>query len=146
MITLFLYVNQDLSDYGISLIFVEDVIESLPEHVETIIDIKSHTEGELIMKEKELVKTPFVPESMEGIDKEYIARRIANLNHVEHMKMPFQTVLHFYKCIKSRMWINYIQRWQQNETFKTMVQSLGVRGQDDILELNLHEKHTGHMV
>ena len=97
------YVNQDLSDYGISLIFVEDVIESLPEHVETIIDIKSHTEGELIMKEKELVKTPFVPESMEGIDKEYIARRIANLNHVEHMKMPFQTVLHFYKCIKSRM-------------------------------------------
>lgn len=46
------YVNQDLSEYGISLIFVEDVIESLPEHVDTIIDIKSRTEGELITKEK----------------------------------------------------------------------------------------------
>ncbi len=32
------YVNQILSEYGISLIFVEDVIESLPEHVDTIID------------------------------------------------------------------------------------------------------------
>ena len=46
------YVNQDLTDYGISLIFVEDVIESLPEHVETIIDVKSRTEGELVMKMK----------------------------------------------------------------------------------------------
>ena len=80
------YVNQDLSEYGISLVFVEDVIESLPEHVETIIDIKSRTEGELIMKEEELVQLKFTPENIDGIDKEYIARRIANLNHIEHMK------------------------------------------------------------
>ncbi|EFU84239.1 type VII secretion protein EssC [Staphylococcus lugdunensis M23590] len=139
------YVNQDLSDYGISLIFVEDVIESLPEHVETIIDIKSHTEGELIMKEKELVKTPFVPESMEGIDKEYIARRIANLNHVEHMKNAIPdsiTFLQMYQ-VKDVDQLSIVQRWQQNETFKTMAVPLGVRGQDDILELNLHEKAHG---
>ncbi|MBO8503652.1 hypothetical protein INN84_16585, partial [Staphylococcus aureus] len=42
-------------------IFVEDVIESLPEHVDTIIDIKSRTEGELITKEKELVQLKFTP-------------------------------------------------------------------------------------
>ncbi len=79
-------VNQDLSEYGISLIFVEDVIESLPEHVDTIIDIKSRTEGELITKEKELVQLKFTPENIDNVDKEYIARRLANLIHVEHLK------------------------------------------------------------
>ena len=93
------YINQDLSEYGISLIFVDDVIESLPEHVRTIIDIKSRTEGELVMKEEELVQLKFTPESSGDINKEYIARRLANLNHIEHMKMQYQTVLHFYKCI-----------------------------------------------
>ena len=63
------YVNQDLTDYGISLIFVEDVIESLPEHVETIIDVKSRTEGELVMKNEELVQLKFTPENIDGVDK-----------------------------------------------------------------------------
>ena len=31
-------------------LFSLNVIESLPEHVETIIDVKSRTEGELVMK------------------------------------------------------------------------------------------------
>ncbi len=79
------YVNR-ISEYGISLIFVEDVIESLPEHVDTIIDIKSRTEGELITKEKELVQLKFTPENIDNVDKEYIARRLANLIHVEHLK------------------------------------------------------------
>ena len=61
--------NQDLTDYGISLIFVEDVIESLPEHVETIIDVKSRTEGELVMKNEELVQLKFTPENIDGVDK-----------------------------------------------------------------------------
>ena len=97
------YVNQDLSEYGISLVFVEDVIESLPEHVETIIDIKSRTEGELIMKEEELVQLKFTPENIDGIDKEYIARRIANLNHIEHMKNAIPdsiTFLQMYDVMK----------------------------------------------
>ena len=34
-------------------------------------------------------------------------------------------------------------RWQVNETFKTMAVPLGVRGKDDILNLNLHEKAHG---
>ena len=42
--------------------------------------------------------------------------------------------------------LNIKQRWQQNETFKTMSVPLGVRGKDDILSLNLHEKHMVLMV
>lgn len=139
------YVNQDLTDYGISLIFVEDVIESLPEHVETIIDVKSRTEGELVMKNEELVQLKFTPENIDGVDKEYIARRIANLNHIEHMKNAIPdsvTFLQMYN-VNEVSELDIKHRWQVNETFKTMAVPLGVRGKDDILNLNLHEKAHG---
>lgn len=139
------YVNQDLSEYGISLVFVEDVIESLPEHVETIIDIKSRTEGELIMKEEELVQLKFTPENIDGIDKEYIARRIANLNHIEHMKNAIPDSITFLQMydVNEVNELDVANRWQQNETYKTMAVPLGVRGKDDVLSLNLHEKAHG---
>ncbi|WP_436884695.1 type VII secretion protein EssC [Staphylococcus gallinarum] len=139
------YVNQDLSEYGISLIFVEDVIESLPEHVETIIDIKSRTEGELVMKEAELMQLKFTPEDSGDIDKAYIARRLANLNHIEHMKNAIPNSITFLQMynVNEVTELNIAQRWQQNETFKTMAVPLGVRGKDDILSLNLHEKAHG---
>lgn len=139
------YVNQDLSEYGISLIFVEDVIESLPEHVDTIIDIKSRTEGELITKEKELVQLKFTPENIDNVDKEYIARRLANLTHVEHLKNAIPDSITFLEMynVKEVDQLDVVNRWRQNETYKTMAVPLGVRGKDDILSLNLHEKAHG---
>ncbi|HGO2238033.1 TPA: type VII secretion protein EssC [Staphylococcus aureus] len=139
------YVNQDLSEYGISLIFVEDVIESLPEHVDTIIDIKSRTEGELITKEKELVQLKFTPENIDNVDKEYIARRLANLIHVEHLKNAIPDSITFLEMynVKEVDQLDVVNRWRQNETYKTMAVPLGVRGKDDILSLNLHEKAHG---
>ncbi|NMT22077.1 type VII secretion protein EssC, partial [Staphylococcus aureus] len=129
----------------ISLIFVEDVIESLPEHVDTIIDIKSRTEGELITKEKELVQLKFTPENIDNVDKEYIARRLANLIHVEHLKNAIPDSITFLEMynVKEVDQLDVVNRWRQNETYKTMAVPLGVRGKDDILSLNLHEKAHG---
>ena len=42
--------------------------------------------------------------------------------------------------------LDVVNRWQQNETYKTMAVPLGVRGKDDVLSLNLHEKRMDHMV
>ncbi|ARJ50997.1 type VII secretion protein EssC [Staphylococcus lutrae] len=139
------YINQDLTPYGISLIFVEDVVESLPEHVKTIIDIKTENEGELIMKAGELVQIKFTPVASNGIDKGNVARRLANLNHVEQMKNTIPesiTFLEMYQ-VASVEALNVQKRWRENETYKTMAVPLGVRGKDDILFLNLHEKAHG---
>ena len=139
------YVNQDLSEYGISLVFVDDVIESLPEHVRTIVDIKSRTEGELVMKADELIQLKFTPERMDNVDKDYIARRIANINHVEHMKNAIPESVTFLQMydVNDVAHLNVAERWRSNETYKTMAVPLGVRGKDDVLYLNLHEKAHG---
>ena len=39
--------------------------------------------------------------------------------------------------------LQLLQRWQENETYQTMAVPLGVRGRDDLLYLNLHEKAHG---
>ena len=114
------------------------------EHVDTIIDIKSRTEGELITKEKELVQLKFTPENIDNVDKEYIARRLANLIHVEHLKNAIPDSITFLEMynVKEVDQLDVVNRWRQNETYKTMAVPLGVRGKDDILSLNLHEKST----
>ncbi len=117
----------------------------MPEHVDTIIDIKSRTEGELITKEKELVQLKFTPENIDNVDKEYIARRLANLIHVEHLKNAIPDSITFLEMynVKEVDQLDVVNRWRQNETYKTMAVPLGVRGKDDILSLNLHEKAHG---
>ncbi len=42
--------------------------------------------------------------------------------------------------------LDVVNRWRQNETYKTMAVPLGVRGKDDILSLNLHKKAPADMV
>ena len=87
----------------------------------------------------------FTPENIDGVDKEYVARRIANLNHIEHMKNAIPdsvTFLQMYN-VNEVSELDIKHRWQVNETFKTMAVPLGVRGKDDILNLNLHEKAHG---
>lgn len=139
------YINQDLTEYGISLIFVEDVIESLPEHVETIIDIRSKTEGILVLKNGELQNIPFTIDVEEDVNKELIARRLANLKHIQHMKNSIPdsvTFLEMYE-VENVEALSIKKRWQHNETYKTMAVPLGLRGKDDVLTLNLHEKAHG---
>ncbi|WP_145243637.1 hypothetical protein, partial [Staphylococcus argensis] len=71
----------------------------------------------------------FTPENIDGIDKEYIARRIANLNHIEHMKNAIPDSITFLQMydVNEVHELDVANRWQQNETYKTMAVPLGVR-------------------
>ena len=87
----------------------------------------------------------FTPENIDNVDKEYIARRLANLIHVEHLKNAIPDSITFLEMynVKEVDQLDVVNRWRQNETYKTMAVPLGVRGKDDILSLNLHEKAHG---
>src|SRR5699024_11042493 len=53
--TIMEFFNQDPSDLGVSLVFVQDVMHALPEHVTTVIDISDTKNGNIILEEGELV-------------------------------------------------------------------------------------------
>lgn len=53
------FFNDDLSQLGVSLVFVQDVMQSLPEHVKTVIDIRDAKQGNIILEQGELVNRQF---------------------------------------------------------------------------------------
>ncbi|UTH01884.1 type VII secretion protein EssC [Macrococcoides canis] len=140
------YINMDLTKYGISLIFIDDVYETLPEHVVTVIDMKTKTHAELIMHNEVLVNEHVTPALLdEQFDKEKLYRKLANINHVENLKNTIPESISFMQLYKAKYTdeLDVEKRWRENQSYKNMAVPLGVRGKDDIVHLNLHEKAHG---
>ena len=140
------YFNEDPAELGVSLVFVQDVMQSLPEHVKTVIDIRDAAYGNILLEEGELVNRRFTPDHFpEDFNKEDLSRGLAPLNHLQNLKNSIPesvTFLEMYGAEKVEE-LGIQQRWAQNETYKSLAVPLGLRGKDDIVSLNLHEKAHG---
>ncbi|WP_242274605.1 type VII secretion protein EssC, partial [Bacillus cereus group sp. BfR-BA-01310] len=140
------FFNGDPSELGVSLIFVEDVMQSLPEHVKTVIDIRDAKNGNVILEQGELVNRHFTLDHFpDGFNKEEFSRALAPLNHLQNLRNSIPesvTFLEMYGVEKIHE-LNIKARWAKNETFKSLAVPLGLRGKDDIVNLNLHEKAHG---
>ncbi|PQZ47287.1 type VII secretion protein EssC, partial [Bacillus sp. MYb209] len=140
------FFNEDPSELGVSLIFVEDVMQSLPEHVKTVIDIRDAKNGNVILEKGELVNRNFTLDHFpDDFNKEELSRALAPLNHLQNLRNSIPesvTFLEMYGVEKIHE-LNIKGRWAKNETFKSLAVPLGLRGKDDIVNLNLHEKAHG---
>ncbi|WP_026677556.1 type VII secretion protein EssC [Fictibacillus gelatini] len=140
------YFNDDPSELGVSLVFVQDVMQSLPEHVKTVIDIRDVKNGNIILEEGELVNRKFTLDHFpEGFNKEDVSRALAPLNHLQNLKNSIPesvTFLEMYGVEKVEE-LEIAGRWAKNETYKSLAVPLGLRGKEDIVNLNLHEKAHG---
>lgn len=140
------FFNEDPSELGVSLVFVQDVMQSLPEHVKTVVDIRDSKNGNIILEQGELVNRAFVPDHIPSdFHKEDISRALAPLNHLQNLKNSIPesvTFLEMYN-VQHVEELDIASRWAKNETYKTMAVPLGLRGKDDIVSLNLHEKAHG---
>ncbi|MBT2730749.1 type VII secretion protein EssC [Bacillus sp. ISL-75] len=140
------YFNEDPSELGVSLVFVQDVMQSLPEQVKTVIDIRDATTGMMILEKGELVNRRFTPDRFsEGFHKEDFSRALASLNHLQNLKNSIPesvTFLEMYGVEKVEE-LGIDGRWTQNETYKSLAVPLGMRGKEDLVHLNLHEKAHG---
>ncbi|SHM54986.1 type VII secretion protein EssC [Gracilibacillus kekensis] len=140
------FFNEDPSELGVSLVFVQDVMQSLPEHVKTVIDIRDSKNGNILLEEGELVNRKFKPDHFPAdFNKEDVARGLAPLNHLQSLKNSIPesvTFLEMYGVEKVEE-LSITERWAMHETYKTMAVPLGLRGKDDLVQLNLHEKAHG---
>lgn len=140
------FFNEDPAELGVSLVFVQDVMQSLPEHVKTVVDIRDQHSGNIILEKGELVNRAFVPDHLpHDFDKESISRALAPLNHLQNLKNSIPesvTFLEMYGVSRVEE-LNIASRWEQNETYKSLAVPLGLRGKEDIVNLNLHEKAHG---
>lgn len=140
------FFNEDPSELGVSLVFVQDVMESLPEHVKTVVDIRDAKSGNIILEQGDLVNRAFVPDHLPAdFDKEAISRALAPLNHLQNLKNSIPESVTFLEMygVERVEELNIAGRWAKNETYKSLAVPLGLRGKDDIVQLNLHEKAHG---
>ncbi|HDR4571463.1 type VII secretion protein EssC [Bacillus cytotoxicus] len=140
------FFNEDPIDLGVSLVFVQDVMQSLPEQVKTVIDIRDAKKGNIILEQGELVNRYFVPDHFpKGFHLEDVSRALAPLNHLQNLKNSIPesvTFLEMYNVEKVEE-LNITQRWAKNAAHKSLAVPLGLRGKEDIVNLNLHEKAHG---
>lgn len=140
------FFNEDPSELGVSLVFVQDVMHALPEHVKTVIDIRDAKNGNIILEESELVNKRFnLDHFPKGFDKEEVSRALAPINHLQNLKNSIPETVTFLEMygVEKVEELHIGERWNVNETYKSLAVPLGLRGKEDIVQLNLHEKAHG---
>lgn len=144
--TIMEFFNEDPSEYGVSLVFVQDVMHSLPEHVKTVIDIRDAKHGNIILEEAELVNKRFTLDHFRrDFNKEDVSRALAPINHLQSLKNSIPESVTFLEMygVENVEELAIEQRWKANETYKSLAVPLGLRGKEDVVQLNLHEKAHG---
>lgn len=140
------FFNEDPSELGCSILFVEDVMSSLSDNVQTVIDIRDRQTGVLVMEQGELRNTPFKLDHFpQAFDKEQIPRTLAGLNHLQNLKSSIPESVTFMELygVEHFEELNVENRWQEHSPHKSLAVPLGLRGKDDVVYLNLHEKAHG---
>lgn len=144
--TIMEFFNEDPSEYGVSLVFVQDVMHSLPEHVKTVIDIRDAKHGNIILEEAELVNKRFTLDHFKkDFNKEDVSRALAPINHLQNLKNSIPESVTFLEMygVENVEELAIERRWKANETYKSLAVPLGLRGKEDVVQLNLHEKAHG---
>lgn len=140
------YFSKDLTALGVSLVFVEDVLQSLPEQVQTVIDIGTREHGRVIIREGKLLNQDFVPDHFDpALNWDYSARGLAALNHLETLQNSIPKRLNFLQLYGAERVedLDVAGRWNTSEPFKSLEVRIGKRGADDYVTLNLHESADG---
>ena len=78
---------------------------------------------------------------------ERFARMLRTLDHQVGMTNSIPNSVSFLELFKAREIgeLDIVQRWHTNESAKSLAVPIGLKGKEDIVELNLHEKLTALM-
>ena len=140
------YLAEDMSKYGVTVIWCKESQAMLPETVTTMVAYPSSQAGILVNESNTYVNKQFTPHQMPTkIPAAVAITRLANLIHVEVEKNAIPKVVTFLDMynVKRVDELDVLNRWSQANTAKTLAVPLGFRGKDDLVELNLHERAHG---
>lgn len=102
--------------------------------------------GQLVLEEGELKEIDFQLDHFPvDYDKERIARRLAPLNHLQNLKSSIPDSVTFMDLYQAETVedLHIASRWKEHAPYKSLAVPLGLRGQGDVVSLNLHEKAHG---
>lgn len=128
-----------------SIIYTSYLQENLPENIETILLLEDSTTGRLLLEEKEVRNESVVLPRLAEVDLEKMARNLSALTHVQGMASQIPEAITFFSLyqVSHPEEFKIRDRWASHSSHKSLAVPLGVRAEDDIVSLNLHEKAHG---
>jgi len=140
------YLAEDMSKYGVTVIWCKESQALLPETVTTMVEYSNSQAGILVNESNTYVKKRFTPYQMPTkIPASFAITCLANLKHVEVERNAIPKVVTLLDMYNARRVneLDILTRWSQANTAKTLSVPLGLRGKDDLVYLNLHERAHG---
>ena len=140
------FFREDPTELGCSIIYVADVLSSLSENIQTVISIKDRNQGQLLLQEGVLRELDFQLDHFpEGYDKEAISRGLAPLKHIQQLKSSIPDSVTFLEMYQAETFndLKVLNRWESHAPYQSLAVPIGLRGKDDLVYLNLHEKAHG---
>lgn len=139
------YLSRDISELNVAVIFVKQTLADLPEHIETVVEYYDSQQAEIVIADGQLTSQKLVPDSLETIDLEATVRHLAALDHKESLKnsLPASVGLLELYDVKTVEELQLQKRWSGNLPYKSLAVPLGLRGKDDLVKLDLHERAHG---
>jgi S-DNA-T family DNA segregation ATPase FtsK/SpoIIIE len=140
------YLSEDMSQYGVSVIWIKEDEAMLPETVTTFVRYDNQDAAEMVNENNQYVAQEFNPMALptqRPLDQ--VIRTLAGLKHVEAEKNAIPESISFMELygVKHVDELHVPSRWEKADTSRSLAVPLGVRGKDDIVYLNLHERAHG---
>lgn len=139
------YLNKEGDSLGFSIIYTSHMRANLPENIGTVIMLENSGEGTLLLENKEIRNLHFKLNQPDNIDFETMARNLSILIHEKGIVSQIPESITFFEMyhVEKPQQLNIAERWKKGESHKSLAVPLGVRGTEDYLYLNLHEKAHG---
>lgn len=139
------YLNKSGVELGFSVIYTSYLRGNLPEIIGTIVELHDSEEATLLMDENRVVNKKFKLNHVGSCDLEWMARNLSVLIHDQGVTSKIPESITFFDMYGVRQPAEFHaeERWIKNQSHKSLAVPLGVRAENDIVYLNLHEKAHG---
>lgn len=139
------YLNGEGDRLGFSIIYTSYLRANLPENIGTILMLDHAKEATLLLKEKVYCNEKIILQKAESINLELFSRDLGVLNHLLGATSRIPESITFFDLfqVSGPEELDVKKRWRTHFADKSLAVPLGVRAEDDIVELNLHEKAHG---
>lgn len=139
------YLGKSGRELGFSVIYTSYLRGNLPEMIGTIVELHDSKDATLILNENQVVNKRFHLNHVGNCNLEWMARNLSALIHNQGVASKIPESITFFDMYGVKNPIEYHSevRWMKNQSHKSLAVPLGVRADNDLVYLNLHEKAHG---
>ncbi len=139
------YLGEQPAVLGVSIIYTANMVSKLPQNIHTVCVLDDSDRGRILIRDGIHINREFDLVSVKDINVEKMSRRCAAIVHEQATVSSIpesMTFLNMYHA-DTPAELNVTERWKNHEAHKSLTVPIGVREQDNYVELDIHERAHG---